>query len=123
MTTLTYKEAKSFNRKLRNAWLADIIETDEYRTKQIDIADLIRDKLETDEDLPANFRAYFHVANANGLGSLLSDDEKFGYENLNAQYHYEQLKRLMLLKRPRAWTVNFHIRELQKEIDKKQEQA
>jgi len=123
MKTMNYKEAKSFNRKLRNAWLKDKIETEEYRSKQINLVHFIRHQLKTDKDLPANFKAYFHYFNENGLGALMSDDEKFGYTNLIAQLHYEQLGKLMLLKRPSAWTVNFHIRELKKVMNKKQEQA
>ncbi len=123
MKSLTYKEARTHNRKLRNAWLADKIETDEYHAKQIDMSKFIRYELTTDAHLPVAAKAYFHVANPNGLGALLSDDEKFGYENFNARYHYKELRRLMLLKRPGVWNVNFHISELKKEINKKLEVA
>ena len=122
-TTMTYKEARSFNRKLRNSWLADNIETEEYHAKEIDMSKFIRYELTTDAHLPVAAKAYFHVANPNGLGALLSDDEKFGYDNFYARYHYKELQRLMLLKRPGVWNVNYHIRELEKAINKKQEVA
>jgi len=123
MKTMTYKEAKSYNRKLRNAWLADKIESEEYYAKKIDIIIFLRDELETDENLPARYKACFHVRNSNGLGSLMSIDEKYGFANLFAQYHYEELERLMRLQKPSAWKVNFHIRELEKAINDRQEQA
>lgn len=100
MTTLTYKEAKSFNRKLKNRFYKDELTWEEFRDAEINMADLIKDHLKTDAGLPANLKAYFHVRNPNGLGALLSDDEKFGYANFNARYHYKELQRLMLLKRP-----------------------
>ena len=123
MKPLTYKQAQSFNRKLRNSWLADNIETEEYHAKQINISKFIGYELTTDAHLPVAAKAYYHVANPNGLGALLSENEKFGYANFNARYHYKELQRLMLLKRPGVWNVNFHISELKKEINKKQEVA
>ena len=123
MKSLTCKEARTHNRKLRNAWLADKIKTEEYRDKHISMSKHVRHELTTDADLPVNLKAYFHVSNSNGLGALLSDDEKFGYKNSLAKYHYKTLQKLMLLKRPGKWNVNWHIKELEKAINKKQEVA
>lgn len=121
-TTMTYKEARSFNRKLKNSWLAGKMETEEYRAKRIDMDKFLRCELTTDAHLPAAYKAHFHVANPNGLGALLSTDEKYEIPSW-IRYHHKELVRLMLLKRPGVRKVNYHIRELEKQINKKQEVA
>tara|TARA_R100000995_G_scaffold36763_1_gene16795 strand:+ start:177 stop:548 length:372 start_codon:yes stop_codon:yes gene_type:complete len=123
MGNITYKEARSFNRRLRNSWLADEIETEEYRAKEIDIGELVSYELETDANLPLSLKALFHTTNPNGLCALLDDDVKYGYKNAYAKYHYTELRRLMLLKRPGTWKVNYHLSELRSELKKIKEVA
>lgn len=123
MESLTYKEARSFNRKLRKDYFADKVEHDEYREKFINIADHVRYELTTDAHLPVRLKALFHVSNSNGLAALLSDDSKYGYVNSTAKYHYNALIKLMGLSRPKKWDVNWHIRQLQNVINEMQKEV
>ena len=123
MKTITYKEARSFNRKLRNSWLADKIETEEYHAKKINIHRLVSDVLETDENLPVTLKAFFHLRNLNGVSASLTDEAKYGYELSYEGYHYRELKRLLSLSKPSKFNVDWNITELQKIVKERQEQA
>ena len=123
MESLTYKEARSFNRKISNDYITGKVEFDEYIEKFISIRDHVRYELTTDAHLPVRLKALFHVYNSNGLAALLSDDVKYGYENSTAKYHYNKLINLMSLSRPKKWDINWHIRELQNEINEMQKEV
>ena len=123
MENFNYKQAKSFNRKLRKSWIEDKIETEEYRAKEINIANLVSDVLETDENLPVRLKALFHLRNPNGVAAFLSDEDKYGYAPTYEGYHYRQLIRLFGLRKPSKTNVDWNITELQKIIKEKQEVA
>ena len=124
MNNITYKQAMSHNRKLKNRFYKDELTWEEYKEAQINIADLVRHHLKTDENLPARFKAYFHVQNPNGFGAQMPDDMKYGYnKNVYAKYHYDCLLRMSATRRPSASTVRFHISELKSELKNMKEVA
>ena len=124
MKSLTYKQAKSYNRKLKNRFYKDEITWEEYREAWIDIILLVRKHLKTDAGLPAKLKAWFHLRNPNGLAAQMSDDMKYGYyKNAYAEYHYDELSRLAGMGRPSAFSVRFHVEELRSELKKIKEVA
>ena len=124
MGNITYKQAKSHNRKLKNRFYKDELTWEEYREAEISIADLVKDHLKTDANLPAQLKAYFHVRNPNGLGAQMSDHMKYSYYgNAYAKYHYDSLLRLCTRISPSASKVWFHISELRSELKKIKEEV
>lgn len=123
MSNITYKQAMSHNRKLKNKFYKDELTVEEYIEAKIHITDLVGNDLKTDENLPARFKAYFHVRNPNGLGAQMSDDMKYGFSNVYAKYHYRSLMQMGRKIRPSASEVRWCVEGLKSELKKTKEVA
>lgn len=131
MKPMTYKKAKSFNRKLSKHFGRGEISCDNYLESKIDIFDLIINVLTTDQDLPVKFKVIFHCLNENGLRQQLpkfDDFVKDGYlfnaYLLYSRYENFHAKRLVELsgkKKISKWDADYHIKELTNSIAKYKE--
>ena len=131
MKTMTYKQALSFNRKLRNKEERGEISNDTYWDKKIDIYDFVRNDLTTDQELPAKLLAVFHWRNENGLMSQLPETEDFTKDGrffqayfMYAQYHNyhaKKLTKLALQRQPSRWDVDYHTRGLATDLEEYKE--
>ena len=128
MKTMTYKQALSFNRKLRNKYNRNEINFDSFWDNKINLFVLVKDDLTTDQDLPAKLKAVFHWGNENGLVKqlpLYEDFEKNGsffrggyvMYSQHENYHAKKLMKLALQSQPKRWDVDYHTRQLANDLE------
>ena len=78
---MNFKEAKKHNKKLWQMYINDEITREESEKREIDMLDLVKNKLTTDDGLDKFNFIYFHLTNSNGARNLLPDWEDFKFTN------------------------------------------
>ena len=85
---MNFKEAKKHNRKLWKMYINDEITFEERKAQEVDLVDLVTNKLETNEGLDKFFYILFHLRNPNGARALLPDFEDFKFVNDEGEKRY-----------------------------------
>ena len=110
---MNFKEAKKHNKKLWKMYLNDEITREEEEEGQIDLADLVSNKLESDEGLDKFYFILFHLTNSNGARAMLPDWEEFKFTNKEGQKRYWQGASLLYSR-----LDNYHSRKLSEYLGK-----
>jgi len=90
--------------------------------KGLELIDYVFETATNDEGLTAKNTALFHLYNPNGIYKQVRESGWAAYEvggyviGIQAgEYHYEKLSKLVELKKPRWYNVNYHVNELKQE--------
>ena len=85
---MNYKQAKKHNKELSRKYANDEITWDEKEDCQVDLVDLVINKLESDENLNKFHFILFHIRNKNGAREMLPKLEDFCFTDEDGNKKY-----------------------------------